>query len=438
MKNPKIFFHIGLPKTGTTSIQYFLTHNRRALLDSFGILYPESCVEYSDGAELHRPIRKAIMPRNPYEGLEKNTYSEFDISNQLQNEITKKNPNTIIFSDEDMYSLHNPGILKKFFEKYDLKIIIYLRQKVKLVESMYEQQIMDSLYSKDFFHFVDDLKNDSNKFSQALDFELIINKWSNCFGSDNLIIKKYINEDSFDSVSDFLQIFEFQNNAFKIDKKLNVRKNNRQIIEIKRQLNILIGSGEFNRILIADMFLCISKLNYKNIYKDSRIIFQNCIYESLKKITSYSDFELTIFEENIEGPEFDLSKYSFSESEAYINYMTAFLISNLLDKFNYMSRNFNLKEKFISDAFFYNKVDWFFRETDESKLHNELYFLDYYFSRVISWYSTLMKISTIDELEIYRDSPENIISNIDIIKNRLTAFSLDLDDLRNTILKNHE
>ena len=37
----KLFLHIGTPKTGKTSLQYFCENNRKTLMDK-GILYPEN------------------------------------------------------------------------------------------------------------------------------------------------------------------------------------------------------------------------------------------------------------------------------------------------------------------------------------------------------------------------------------------------------------
>jgi len=57
-KKPSLFMHIGLHKTGTTSIQYVCNNNRH-LLDNFGIVYPYD-PELTLGTQLHLGITKDI------------------------------------------------------------------------------------------------------------------------------------------------------------------------------------------------------------------------------------------------------------------------------------------------------------------------------------------------------------------------------------------
>ncbi len=72
---PTLHIHIGTLKTGTTSIESFLTHNREKLLKK-GYLYPTSGT--GKAGYLHKCLCQSIDSRRPYNPLKNEWIEEWE------------------------------------------------------------------------------------------------------------------------------------------------------------------------------------------------------------------------------------------------------------------------------------------------------------------------------------------------------------------------
>lgn len=132
---PKLFLHIGLPKTGTTTIQHFLRINS-AVLSRFGAIYPKAGRSY----EAHHQIAMSLegVPRDWVESSDLDTTLEC-----LRSEVQQFGANKVILSSEIFTFVKNPGLIRETFQKdFELFVLIFLRRQDDWIESCYRQDLI--------------------------------------------------------------------------------------------------------------------------------------------------------------------------------------------------------------------------------------------------------------------------------------------------------
>ena len=140
----KCILHIGIEKTGTTSIQFELASNRNALR-SQKILYPKSLGLYN-----HLAITGYALNDDDFNDirtiLNLKTHSRIvdfrtNVEEALRNEILEHDYNTVIISNEHMssrlFSREELSFLKEFLNIFfdEIRIIIYLREQSSLFKA---------------------------------------------------------------------------------------------------------------------------------------------------------------------------------------------------------------------------------------------------------------------------------------------------------------
>ncbi len=135
MTKPRLYLHIGHPKTGTTSIQSCLLANRNALRQA-GILVPETGFEM--GA---------------HHGFADNFYSVRRLASQaarnedrLRREVARSGCRTVVLSSEGFIQ-ENParlaGLLGPAFEPF---VVYYIRRQDLTAESVYAQRVRSFIH----------------------------------------------------------------------------------------------------------------------------------------------------------------------------------------------------------------------------------------------------------------------------------------------------
>lgn len=137
--------HIGMHKTGTTSIQNYLHGNTELLPD--GIVYADLgtpnhsgpfCYAFKSGIEQHPYFNRRGHSLDDFDNLRQNFQSR--IKEQLAREFR-----TIIFSAEDMVALEVNDlkklheILKRYVDR--VRVIAYLRPPVEFAESAFQEMV---------------------------------------------------------------------------------------------------------------------------------------------------------------------------------------------------------------------------------------------------------------------------------------------------------
>jgi hypothetical protein len=248
----KIYLHIGLEKTGTTSIQEFLTYKRDELINK-KILYAKSLhlpnneyisvafrnEEYVDDLRIKHNIT------NPLQILK---FREI-IKDNLQQEINKYNPDILIISNEHISSRIKEeeerknliNFLRNFSD--DITMIVYLRRQDKFLESLYSTSIISgNTYSfEKFFQQI--------IYRQDLHFYKFLKSWEEFINKKNIIVRNFEKNSLYknDIVEDFIKILNLdikKDKNFKNNTSLGFKK-----LAFLRHFNMfspMIKNNKFN------------------------------------------------------------------------------------------------------------------------------------------------------------------------------------------------
>lgn len=178
-----IYLHIGLRKTGTTTIQKSLLHNQDLLLEH-GILVPKIGRGYPEIAAQHN-LAWELMGYGVYDP---NLGNWEDLIDLLENRHEEK----IILSSEvfSSLSIENISKVKQYLNHYTVKIIVYLRRQDQLFQSMWAQELKtgDSDHVDD--NFLEWVDNNQEFFIQhGLQFDNFLSKWRSIFGKENILAR---------------------------------------------------------------------------------------------------------------------------------------------------------------------------------------------------------------------------------------------------------
>ena len=218
----KAVIHIGLSKTGTTTIQSFLGKNRE-LLKRQGFFYPislgQKCAHYELSAMAFISEMWKLSPLASFLG--NHTYSDFlrkDFVPQDQQKLLAKfvdgimshclHDEHVIFSDEVLAYFTEVEVkrFKNIFDSFfnDFTIVMYLRRQPECLVSFYNT--LASLSSP--WNFADYLNlSEEDSF---LAYHKIVKHWS-IFGKDKLKIRVFDKQELHDSdlLSDFAHTVGF-------------------------------------------------------------------------------------------------------------------------------------------------------------------------------------------------------------------------------------
>jgi len=186
----KVVLHIGTEKTGTTSIQHFMSQNRTALLAK-GVLYPNLGPRKDAHFDLVNSVHPLDNGGRHMEFLGPVTQPIDFLWNKLAECINEHSDKTIVLSAEHFSSRLRENALKyisDFFQKLGItpEIIIYLRPQADYIESSYSTEIKAGS-PKVFKKVMEQYQ------SQALryDYEQLIDLWASYFNKDSIKIIPY-------------------------------------------------------------------------------------------------------------------------------------------------------------------------------------------------------------------------------------------------------
>jgi hypothetical protein len=190
---PVYWIHIGLPKTASTTVQYFLTSHRDALLQR-GVLYPRSIAHGGRDAQLHRTLGVAVEPESvPWLAGLRQRFAGTDIVASLLEEVDRTKPETVILSSEALAFMRYPNALRRALPGRELRILVYLRRQDSFLASFYNQLIKTRLYAATFEEFLRQNAAgaiDLRQFHMTLAmcrYDRLLELWSAAFGRDNIL-----------------------------------------------------------------------------------------------------------------------------------------------------------------------------------------------------------------------------------------------------------
>lgn len=281
MGKNKLYLHIGIGKTGTTSIQNLLQANKKNLADK-KFFYPNTVQNFQ--------LAINGIPQMPKEVelLYKKVIIEYN----------KKNCNTMILSCERFVFCRENYIRKvsEIFKDWDVKIIFYVRKQDNLLLSDFLQKIKaGTLLNPSFDDF---FKHNGNAFK----YMTRIRPWKEFFGKENIITRVYDDPNiKKDVCLDFNKIVGIES----IMKENKIINSNSSIISEYVKLTILVNSHVKNENLKNSLMNEIILLSNKFKSATNKIkLEQN---DDQKYITEYYLSDNKIFSEEFLSQE--QSKY---------------------------------------------------------------------------------------------------------------------------------
>ena len=222
----KIYLHIGSPKTGTSSLQYFLLNNSNALTNK-GIFYPchgvnENDISSGNAEQLQRFLRNGDVSR-----------SKCLIDSLLDHPYQK-----ILLSSEYLYQLEKECLftLRDLLVNVDVNVIVYLRRQDHMQAAVYNQWIKRSGCKTP----IQTWYRENNKKERYLYKQ--VGKWAEVFGNKRIIVRPY-EASQFDGgtiFSDFSNILEVDSmEGLKVPQKRINPSYRLDALEAKRLFNIL-------------------------------------------------------------------------------------------------------------------------------------------------------------------------------------------------------
>lgn len=158
-----LIFHIGTPKTGTTSIQSFLKSNKY-ILETHGMCYPDTnkfCKDY--GIDIGTAINN-VQNGGFFEHFIPLGIDKINMKQLLQNMdfmkilgyilLQFKQYDKVILSDESMWLRDITELLQYFQEKkIRVKVVVYFRNQIDYIESFWKHDIKMGLFTGHFSEF---------------------------------------------------------------------------------------------------------------------------------------------------------------------------------------------------------------------------------------------------------------------------------------------
>lgn len=198
----KLLVHIGSEKTGSKSIQDFLTQNSLELLDRYRILYPRHPDLFQDPG--HFPIVASFLDPSEYDFVPQGKCSDTSkLSETLRKEYDQANASLMVISAEHFSSrFSEPEIvaLSQTLEDFDVTIVVYVRRQDEMALSAFSTKVRCG--DREWFDSEDIIPG--NPYFNILQ---LVDLWAKYFGEENTQVLTYDKQrmSKFDVVHDFLR-----------------------------------------------------------------------------------------------------------------------------------------------------------------------------------------------------------------------------------------
>lgn len=233
--NKTLFLHIGLQKTGTTSIQTFLTRNQ-SLLAEHGFVYPDPA-KVRIGLDGHNHGHLALCLtgywRDPGYQL-----SREEAWGELRDLYCESDGHLLVSTE----GLSTPQIVPhirfigKVLRGIEVKVIIYLRRQDIFVQSVYKERLKGG-ERREFQQAFE-----QGDYPRLLDFYSILDCWQRYLGKDNIIVRPFEREQlhNGDVLADFLHVTGIDDIQGLERPSMHANSTmNRNVLEISRALNAM-------------------------------------------------------------------------------------------------------------------------------------------------------------------------------------------------------
>lgn len=201
----RAILHVGTHKTGTTSIQSFLSQNA-AMLERYGVYVPSSG-KHDLGNGTQTPGHQNI-PWGLIAGKDSALVEVLD-------ECTRTTAPCIVISSEELELLHDrPQLLERLRDRltdagYDVTVIVYFREQAGYLESMYSEMMKRVRFMR-FTEFFEGALRDGAvavhpQYPVTLRYATFLANWTSVFGRGSIVARPYDASSSAALIPDFLQ-----------------------------------------------------------------------------------------------------------------------------------------------------------------------------------------------------------------------------------------
>lgn len=191
----KVILHIGLEKTGTTTIQRVFNSNSELLMDK-GVYYPRYFGEENHVCLYnYAKSKSAIDELRIYSGLKSEDDVEkfrIDFRDMFLKDVKDKNPEYLVLSNEHLSSrlsgVEGVSRLKELLESIsdDIKVVMYVRNIFDFLVSSYSTAIKCG-ETKSFIDYIPDGKELPFRYKLSS----VVKLWLTVFGKDRVLIRPF-------------------------------------------------------------------------------------------------------------------------------------------------------------------------------------------------------------------------------------------------------
>lgn len=179
----QVYLHIGMPKTGTTSIQNNLYANRR-VLEAHGIHYLSSGLDKTGHHVYGASIESETFKSEVHGPIVFDTIKRQKYRDDLVKEIAKSHASRFIVSSEVLWKVQNLKGLLEPFTPWKPKVVVYIRRQDRALISTYSMLVKWGAGKEEFLDYL--AKNRGEfLYSKKLD------NLAALFGKDNLIVRPF-------------------------------------------------------------------------------------------------------------------------------------------------------------------------------------------------------------------------------------------------------
>ncbi len=325
----KLYLHIGMGKTGTSAIQYFLYENKE-ILKSQNIEYPLTENYFIDKDNDVTSGNGDVI----IDFIFKEQYDE--IFEYLEDLLEKSD---VLISSEILlyYFGKNIDLLYDIVEKFNGVVILYIRKQDEYFNSLVNQWTkLKSL-------------SDTNCLSSVHESYFYIMKIINNINENRLIVKPYEKEQfkKENIIDDFLECLDLELD----DKyKTNTRKINNGLppvaYKIKQEYN-----RQYTDVLNKEFINVLVEYSKLKVNEDSKSVFVISKDERVEALSLYDAFNMNIAIRFLKRLDGKLFYKEINDSDIYINDESLFSKEALDDAFEYIKRNYKGDELDLGSIF---------------------------------------------------------------------------------------
>ena len=171
-----LYLHVGMPKSGSTAIQNFIAQNQAALLKK-GVVYPRLTQSTPGHHALASHYRKGGISWAEYLPKE-------EIFSEFRRLVHEHDAHSFIISSEAFWASPYKDKLSSDLEKYNVRIIVFLRRQDEFLEAQFRQQVKVGNEIGPLDEFIE-------TWSKAMSFKDKLFQWEEYFGRQNIIVIPY-------------------------------------------------------------------------------------------------------------------------------------------------------------------------------------------------------------------------------------------------------